>query len=286
MKEKIWSAAGGRSAETQPLQAPPPTDSTASKPGVLVISHGSPDDHWIALVDEAVAEAAVGLPAELPVVSAFLEIVEGRQIQDGINELEAQGVTDLIVIPLFVSSGSTHIDEIAYALGVKDTPEKETDLERFRVSGRVIFGDPIDDDPLVAEMVWDKVKGLSESPDREVLLLVGHGSIHEAFLKRWERGISSLAARVGQISGLAAADYALLNPDSVRRKVGYWSEEQGYDVIVAPLFLSAGYFTKTMIPSRLNGLSYRYSGDALLPHPLLSRWMLQHILHIMGSLTI
>ncbi|GJM73396.1 hypothetical protein HMSSN036_56120 [Paenibacillus macerans] len=72
----------------------------------------------------------------------------------------------------------------------------------------------------------------------------------------------------------------------MRRKVGYWSEEQGYDVIVAPLFLSAGYFTKTMIPSRLNGLSYRYSGDALLPHPLLSRWMLQHILHIMGSLTI
>ncbi|MDU5947459.1 MAG: CbiX/SirB N-terminal domain-containing protein, partial [Paenibacillus macerans] len=130
------------------------------------------------------------------------------------------------------------------------------------------------------------VKELSESPDREVLLLVGHGSIHEAFLKRWERGISSLAARVGQISGLAAADYALLNPDSVRRKVGFWSEEQGYDVIVAPLFLSAGYFTKTMIPSRLNGLSYRYSGDALLPHPLLSRWMLQHILHIMGSLTI
>ncbi|GJM73397.1 hypothetical protein HMSSN036_56130 [Paenibacillus macerans] len=111
----------------------------------------------------------------------------------------------MIVIPLFVSSGSTHIDEIAYALGVKDTPEKETDLERFRVSGRVIFGDPIDDDPLVAEMVWDKVKGLSESPDCEVLLLVGHGSIHEAFLKRWERGISSLAARVGQISGLAAA---------------------------------------------------------------------------------
>ncbi|MEF2967796.1 CbiX/SirB N-terminal domain-containing protein [Paenibacillus sp. M1] len=256
-----------------------------SKPGVLVISHGSPDPHWVTLVDEAVAAAAAGLPADLPLAASFLETVEGRLIQDGIDRLESQGVTDLIVIPLFVSSGSTHIDEIEYALGVKNTLEKETDMERLRISARVFFGDPIDDDPLVAEMIWDKVKDLSREPEREVLLLVGHGSIHDGFLQRWERGISSLAARTGALSGLARADYALLNPDSVRRKVSYWAGEQGYDVIIAPLFLSAGYFTKTVIPSRLAGLPFRYSGEALLPHPLLARWMSGQILNIMETLS-
>ncbi|MGG6313031.1 sirohydrochlorin chelatase [Paenibacillus macerans] len=255
------------------------------KPGVLVISHGSPDGLWVERVEAAVAEAAKDLPAGLPLACSFLETVEGRLIQDGIDRLEAQGVTEMIVIPLFVSSGSTHIDEIAYALGVKDTPEKETDLERFRISARVFFGDPIDDGPLVAEMVWDKVKALSLRPEREVLLLVGHGSVHPGFLQRWERGIASLAAQAGELSGLSGADYALLNPDSVRSKVRYWSDEQGMDVIVAPLFLSAGYFTKTMIPARLDGLPHRYSGEALLPHPLLARWMSQQILNIMGSLT-
>ncbi|WP_110945381.1 sirohydrochlorin chelatase [Paenibacillus phocaensis] len=255
-------------------------------PGVLVISHGSPDEHWVALVEAAVAEAAGDLPAGLPLACAFLETVEGRLIQDGIDRLESQGVTDMIVIPLFVSSGSTHIDEIAYALGVKEAPEKETDLERFRVSARVFFGDPIDDGPLVAEMVWEKVKGLSVRPEREVLLLVGHGSRHPGFLQRWERGISSLAAQCGELAGLAGgADYALLNPDSVRSKVQYWTEGRGMDVIVAPLFLSAGYFTKVTIPSRLEGLPHRYSGEALLPHPLASRWMSRQILNIMGSLT-
>lgn len=254
------------------------------KPGVLVISHGSPDPHWVALVDEAVAAAAAGLPDGLPVEASFLDNVQDRLIQDGIDQLEAQGVTDLIVIPMFVSSGSTHIDEIAYALGVKNTPEKETDMERLRISARVFFGDPVDDDPIIAEMIWDKVKQLSLEPKREVLLLVGHGSIHDGFRQRWERGISSLAARTGELSGLAHADYALLNPDSVRRKVSYWNEERGYDVIVAPLFLSAGYFTKQTIPSRLEGLSFRYTGEALLPHPSLARWMLGQILHIMESM--
>ncbi len=258
--------------------------SSPGKPGVLVISHGSPDSDWVAFVDEAVAGAASELQANIPIVSSFLEIVEGRLIQDGIDQLEAWGVTDIIVIPLFVSSGSTHIDEISYALGMKSTPEKETDLEPFSLSARVFFGDPIDDDPIVAEIVWDKVKELSSWPEREVLLLVGHGSRHEGFRQRWERGIAGLSARVGRLGGLAHADYALLSPDSLRSKVSYWQEERGYEVIVAPLFLSKGYFTGTVIPTRLEGLPYHYLGEALLPHSRLSRWISYQILNIMGSL--
>lgn len=253
-------------------------------PGVLVISHGSPDIEWVISVDSAVAEAVADLPGGIPVETSFLEIVEGRLIQDGIDRLESQGVTVLIVIPLFVSSGSTHIDEITYAFGMKNTPEKETDLQHFRLSARVLFGEPIDDDPVIAEMIWDKVKSLSRNPTQEVLLLVGHGSKHDGFLQRWEQGISSLSTRVAELSGLAYSDYALLNPDSVRSKVIYWQEEHGCEVIIAPLFLSAGYFTKTAIPSRLSGLQYIYSGEALLPHHLLSRWILHQILNIMGSM--
>lgn len=256
------------------------------KPGVLVISHGSADEHWVALVDEAVEAAKVYLPADLPVYSSYLELVPGRLIQDGINWLEAQGVTDMIVIPFFVSSGSTHIDEIAYALGVKAAPEKETEMKRLRVSARVFFGDPIDDDPLVAEMVWDKIKTLSFKAEREVLLLVGHGSRYTEFLRRWELGMTSLAERTGQLSGLAATDVAFLSPDTLGEKVRYWTEERGMEVLVAPLFLSTGYFTKRTIPGRLEGLRHRYAGESLLPHPLLARWMSQQILNIMKLFTL
>ncbi|KWX73505.1 sirohydrochlorin chelatase [Paenibacillus jilunlii] len=240
------------------------------KPGILIISHGSRDKTWVSMVDEAVSHLTLG--EGLKVEASFLELVEGRLIQDGIDRLEDAGVTDIIVIPLFVSSGSTHVDEIEYALGAKAAPEKETDLERFAVKAKVHYGYPVDDDPDIAVMIWDKLRGLSKHPERETILLVGHGSRHEGFRQRWQQGISSLAERVRRISGAAAADYGLLNPDSVRSKVEYW-REQGHEVLVAPLFLSEGYFTKVVIPERLQGLEYAYSGQTLLPHPLLPHWI-------------
>lgn len=240
------------------------------KPGVLIISHGSRDKAWVSLVEEAVGH--LSLEKELPVAVSFLELVEGRLIQNGIHELEHAGVTDIFVIPLFVSSGSTHIDEIEYALGAKAAPERETDLERFDVKSRIHFGYPVDDDPDIAVMIWDKVRELSRHPQKETILLVGHGSRHEGFRQRWEQGISSLAGRVREVSGVAAADFGLLNPDSVRSKVAYW-QELGHEVLVAPLFLSEGYFTKVVIPERLKGLKYAYSGRTLLPHPLLPHWI-------------
>lgn len=226
-------------------------------------------------VDDAISR--LNLPDPLPVEAGFLELVDGRLIQDGINRLEAQGVTDLLVVPLFVSSGSTHVDEIEYAIGAKDAPERETDLEPFEVKARVHFGYPVDNDPDIAVMVWDKVRLLSQQPEQETILLVGHGSIHDGFRQRWEAGISSLAERVQQISGVAHTDYALLNPESVYDKAKYWSEERGSRVIVAPLFLSAGYFTQHVIPGRLKELEYAYSGETLLPHPLLGQWLERQI---------
>ncbi|BCG57318.1 sirohydrochlorin chelatase [Paenibacillus sp. URB8-2] len=244
------------------------------KAGVLIISHGSRDTSWVAIVDEAVN--GLSLREAVPVAVSFLELVEGRSIQDGIDRLEEQGVTDILVIPLFVSSGSTHVDEIAYALGAKDEPEKETDLERFRVTAHIHYGDPVDDDPDIAIMVWDKIRELSEDPAKETVLLVGHGSVHSGFRQRWERGMSSLAERVRQISGLAAADYALLSLGGVGDKVRYW-REQGHEVLVAPIFLSEGYFTKNVIPGRLKGLTYKYTGRTLLPHPLLPHWIADQV---------
>jgi sirohydrochlorin ferrochelatase len=245
---------------------------SSKKYGVLVISHGSRSADWVRLVDEAVE--GVSVPEGVPVFSSYLELVEDRLIQDGIYALEGQGVTDLIVIPLFVSSGSTHIDEIRYALGVTDTPTLPTDMIPFRIKARIHCTDPIDDDESIAEIVSEKLEGVSIRPDREVLLLIGHGSAEEGFYERWRDGLERLAERVRLLRGFAAADVAMLLPDQAAARLEHWQKEQpDWTVVAAPLFLSEGYFTNQVIPKRLGGAPYRYNGRALLPHPLVSRWM-------------
>lgn len=246
------------------------------KAGVLVVSHGSRSSEWVRLIDRAVADidmTAIGA-ADVPVVSAFLELVEGRLIQDGIDMLEAQGVAEIVVVPLFVSYGSTHVDEIRYALGDLPEPSADTGLPPFRLKAAVHVGPPLDDDPVVADIVFDHLRDATVKPDRQNVLLIGHGSELPAFYAKWKSGMDRVAARLQRLGGYAGVRTALLLPDETRDAVASLREEAPEcEVLVAPLFLSSGYFTNTVIPERLAGLPYRYNGKALLPHPSVSRWM-------------
>lgn len=247
------------------------------KAGVLIISHGSRSSEWVERIEQAAAEVCFSgyTPGSIPVYAAFLELVEGRLIQDGIDALEAQGVTDLVVVPLFISCGSTHVEEIRYALGDLSSIGFETELKPFRLEAAVHVCSPLDDDPAVAEIVCDKLRSLSRSPELERVLLVGHGSELPDFYDRWKRGMDSIGRRLRELGGFREVRSAVLLPDETReamRQLVAADGEDGY-VLVAPLFLSSGYFTNTVIPQRLQGTAYRYNGQALLPHPAVSRWI-------------
>jgi sirohydrochlorin ferrochelatase len=256
------------------------------KLGVLVISHGSRNEDWVKLVRDAVADVIKPeVMVNSPVECSFLELVEGSLIQDGIDRLEQSGVTDIIVVPLFVSSGSTHIDEISWALGVKEEPDIETDLQKFRIAGNVHLCSPIDDDPEIAELLVDKLRPLTEAPERELVLLVGHGSKEEGFHERWQQGLRSLAEQVQAIGHYAAVDTVMLLPNQAVQKMNEWRKRRPeLDVIIAPLFLSEGYFTNIVIPDRFVGFPYRYSGATLLPSPHISRWMERRIASMLQTI--
>ena len=139
--------------------------------------------------------------------------MEGRLIQDGIDELEARGVDEMFVLPLFVSSGSTHVDDIRQAFGLPPAAFREGELEPFRVRARVTVGLPIDDDPIIAELIADNVRELSIAPEREALLLIAHGSRERGLNRIWRDGMRKLAARVRELGGFARAETAMLLPD-------------------------------------------------------------------------
>lgn len=247
------------------------------KPGILVISHGSRDNEWVRLVDEAVGTAASALTAGgVPVVSSFLEIVEGRLIQDGVDALLAAGVNELLVLPLFVSSGSTHVDDIMQAFGQPPvSAARAGELEPFRTGGaRIHPGQPIDDDPEIADLLLANIAELTRDAGREALLLIGHGSREAVFHGRYRQGMKRLAEQLVRQGGYARAQTAMLLPDQAACRLSAMRRKRPEEaVIVVPLFLSSGYFTSHVIPSRLAGLEYRYNGRSMLPHPFVAKWM-------------
>lgn len=239
----------------------------ARKEGVLVIAHGSPNQEWNQSVEEAVEAVQLGLPISV----GYLESVAGQSIVDGVRGLEAEGVERIRVIPLFVSSGSTHLEEIRYALGVVDHSRVKTDLQRIGPRAEIRWGPAMDAHPLVQRILEDRVRSLSESPCEESLLLVAHGSDKTGFREKWEKGLATLAERFRVSFGFGTVDYAMLRVGDTRCKAERMSQEKR--LLVLPVFLSRGYFTDVILRRELEGIPCAYRGETYLPHPLVSRWI-------------
>ncbi|XID90472.1 sirohydrochlorin chelatase [Paenibacillaceae bacterium WGS1546] len=253
------------------------------RPGLLVISHGSREAEWVALVDETMRVVRERLGASLLVETAFLELVDERLIQDGIDRLAAAGATHLLALPLFVSSGSTHADEIGWALGALAEPAADTELQPFETRGlRIDYGRPMGNDPEVADIVLQRLRDMSERPEDEIVLLIGHGSAEAGFREAWERELAELAGQAKSLGGYRESSYALLLPDQVGRELDRLRDRCAlgpFRILVQAMFLSEGYFTNAVVTKRLaeygRGLPIRYDGRALMPHPNVAAWIVR-----------
>jgi sirohydrochlorin ferrochelatase len=259
--------------------------------GVLVVAHGSDESSWNETVQQAVGEVDLSYPLEL----GFLEFTE-PDIHAAVKKLEERGVNKIIAVPLFVSSYSNHIEEIKYVLGLRDTlpegeesaeghggegepaAEEEVQLTPVVTQAEIVLTPALDDHVMVAGILADRLKTVSGNPAGEVAILVGHGSDTEEGQQKWRETFSSLAGRVKDLLDLKDAGYgfALMGEPAVRESVEQ-AVNQGDDVLVAPVMLSEGYFTDTVIPNMLlNGLDYSYPGTgnrALLPHSNIARFI-------------
>lgn len=244
--------------------------------GILVIAHGSSNPEWVSLVDKAVSYVNSGHP----IVCSFLEMVDGRCIQNGIDELERRGVTHILVVPLFVSSGSTHIQEIRHLLGLPQEMELNIEEEPLCIQADVEMASPMDDHPLIMKILEKRVHALCISPQEETLLLVGHGSKIESFSMRWESMMERTAHSLQKTFGFKEVKQATLLPDQLKDLA---LEDKNSKVIVVPLFLSEGYFTKKVIPARLQGVNCIYDGKTYLPDPLITEWIESVVVEYVGG---
>lgn len=240
---------------------------TTDVTGVLVIAHGSRNPTWNQLVEEAVK----GVETDLPITVGYLELVEGRLIPDGVQWLEAQGVNRILAVPLFVSSGSTHLEEIQYALGVKSRSRVETHLSPIRPQAEIVWCPAMDAHPLILRLLKERVCKLSHSPGEESLLLVAHGSGQSGFQAVWDRGLRQLTDGLQKRFGFPEVEVAMLQLGNLREKAKVLC--RGRRLLILPVFLSRGYFTDVVIPTELEGIPCAYREETYLPHPLVSRWI-------------
>jgi sirohydrochlorin ferrochelatase len=255
--------------------------------GVLVIAHGAPaaQDSWNVPVRTVVQELQSQLP--YPVELGFLEFVSGEDIHDAVRNLENEGVTRIIAVPLFVSSASGHMEEIKYVLGLpsnytghEETPghgghsggEPEEELTPVQTQAIIELTPGLDDHRLIAEILSDRLETFSTNPTQETLILAAHGPGEEQYQETWANHLNSLGAQLQQKHGFQMVKHGYVafgQPDVRTVAEQVYTENSEAQILVMPVMISEGYFTDIKIPNSLQGLNYSYPEQgqrALMPH--------------------
>jgi sirohydrochlorin ferrochelatase len=260
----------------------------AARVGTIIVAHGA-DSHWNARVREVAHRVRTGGPVEV----SFLMGAEARatRFQDAVARLEAQGVGQIVVVPMLVSSYSGHYDQIRYLVGDSVMLGERmmhhlhmAGIERPRSGVPLRLTNAMDDAPELARVLADRALALTSSPRERALLIVGHGPNSAEDYAAWMANLRPVADSVKSWTGFRDVRVELVRDDApppvreeavhrVRDLIELQHLATGQDVIVVPVLVSEGAVSRDKVPGDIRGTPSLYAGVPLLPHPAMVRWV-------------
>lgn len=279
----------------------------SADPGILLLAHGGSSE-WNGRVTQLAATVNATRPTEV----AF-GMATRANIQSAIDKLAARGVTEIVAVPLFVSSWSTVITSTEYLLGLrKDAPAalatfaKMTHAAPAAAGGaerdaHAAHGDATDgtkpvkspvpvrmtpalnDHPIVAAILGSRARAIARDPATESLIIVAHGPTEDEDNRRWLTDMGSLAERIRTRDKFASLEYLTLRDDAPKpvrdaataqlRTIVERERSAGRRVLIVPLLISFGGIEQAL-RQRLDGLAYTMADAALMPDDRLATWVL------------
>jgi sirohydrochlorin ferrochelatase len=255
------------------------THLTAAEVGIVVVAHGVARGNWNQAVSERLAQVKLPWPVEV----AFLASPNGNTIQRSFDKLAATGVHRALVVPLLVSSHSSHVDEIRYYVGLGAKPEgEELSTPPVKTKLAVRMADSIDYHPSVSAEFCQRAKALSRAPGKETILIVGHGPNEDDNNLKWLATFNRYAQDLKSSCGFSgAAGYTLRDdaPEEIRdratqalRDAVAKASRDGGRAIVLPFLIGSGG-VMSHIDARLKGLDYSMCRDGLIDGDVLLQWL-------------
>lgn len=264
----------------------------SARPGTLIVAHGG-DSVWNA----GVLDVARAVRADGPVEVSFLMGAGARthRFQDAVARLERAGATEVVIVPLLVSSHSGHYEQVRWLAGVTETLGETmmhhlhmSGIERPRAALPLRLTPALDDAPEMARVLADRAVSLAraagDAPAARALLIVGHGPNSAEDYAAWMGNLRTVSDSVRAWTGFRDVRVELVRDDApapVRAEAVRRTRElielqralTGKDVIVVPVLVSRGAVSRDKLPADIAGTPSVYVGDPLLPHPAMARWV-------------
>jgi sirohydrochlorin cobaltochelatase len=218
--------------------------SYADGPGILLLAHGGRAE-WNAHVTTLAGQVDRSAPTEV----AF-GMATRANIQAAVDRLIARGATEIVAVPLFVSSWSSVITSTEYLLGQRADAPPELAIyasmnhatpgpssgstasagheshgghdaqaaadpkSPIRSSVPIRMTRALNDHAIVADILTSRARSISRTPSEEAVVVVAHGPTGDEENRLWLADMASLAKRVSQAERFAAIDHLTLRDDA------------------------------------------------------------------------
>lgn len=256
--------------------------------GTILIAHGAGPE-WNAQVETIAGLSDTGGPIEVSYLMGPGALTNG--FQDAARRLVERGAREIVVVPMLISSHSGHYEQIRYLAGETDELSESmlhhlhmAGIERADVQVPIRLTRAIDDSPEAAEVLAERALALAETPSEQALFLIAHGPNSAEDNAGWMRNLRPLAEHVKGTAGFKNVLIGTVRDDApapvreeavrrIREMIELQHLATGRPVVAVPVLISTGQVSREKFPRDLAGLPVVYSGDALLPHPGLARWV-------------
>ncbi len=256
--------------------------------GTIVVAHGG-EPEWNAEVERIARTAKTGGPLELAYLMGPAAVT--HRFQDQVAKLVAQGATEIVIVPLLVSSHSGHYEQLRWLAGLTDSLDDMMQhhlhmggLERPSTKVPMRVARALDDAPELASVLAERALALGTTPAEQALFLVAHGPNSAEDYAEWMRHLRVVAELVRKETGFRDVRVDMVRDDApapvraeavlrVRELIDLQGQLTNRPVIVVPVLISKGRVSKEKFRADLSGLNMVYEGTPLLPHALLARWI-------------
>lgn len=260
------------------------------KIGVLLVNHGSRSETWRkALLDleDRVRDRILSDGQIKGIKTAHMEYTE-PSIATRLKEFDAEGFTDIIIVPIFLTVSPHTFDDIPTIIGQKENPQskeliKVEKIERYTPKAKTYITPNLDFTDILKKNVLRRVKNLSKNPQNEGLVLIGYGD--ETYEKEWIDLFNNVADYVKKETGITDYTYGWCghivryNPEKTTEAINNILKTKQTAVVIPVLVAHDEYFQIKIIGGGIEKVKdYKqkvlYKPDAILPDENVEKWVI------------
>jgi hypothetical protein len=261
------------------------------KIGVLLVNHGSRSETWrksLFNLEDSVRNPIARNSNIHGIKTAFMEYTE-PSIATRLREFDADGFTDVIIVPVFLTISPHSFDDIPTIIGQKEDPQsvetlKMEKIQRYTPNAKTHLTPLLDFTDMLKKNVLRRVRSLSKVPSEEGLVMIAYGD--ETYKNEWIRLLRSVGQFTKRHTGISEYAYGWCghlvhyNPDSTTAAVRTVLEKKKKAIVIPLLVAHDEMFQVKIIGDGIanvpdNKSRVKYKPDSILPDKNIENWVVQ-----------